>query len=304
MSNILVIGATGFIGLPVALALRRSGYHVYGLTRSSEKARLLARSEILPVIGEVKDLSKIVPPNIEVIIDVSAAYYDVATILEEVKTIGSGRKATDPKLSFIYTSGTWNYGTSSEYFSESTPLGRVAPPPDMIAWRPDFERKILESRDILDVAIVRPSMLYGGNGSIWSVFFDPIIRAKKAGSNIATVLGAADLKVTSIHKDDLADLYVKIVEKLPFVAATTYPVINGIATKESLGNILSAFAKEVGFSGTFEFKQPEDVLQKAIVTTSNASNDKAKALLGWYPKQEGVEQGMKSWAAAYLAWAD
>jgi NADPH:quinone reductase-like Zn-dependent oxidoreductase len=36
-TNVLVLGATGFIGLGVAAALRRAGYRVHGLVRSPAK---------------------------------------------------------------------------------------------------------------------------------------------------------------------------------------------------------------------------------------------------------------------------
>jgi nucleoside-diphosphate-sugar epimerase len=38
-TNVLVLGATGFVGLGVAAALRRAGYRVYGLVRSPAKVR-------------------------------------------------------------------------------------------------------------------------------------------------------------------------------------------------------------------------------------------------------------------------
>ena len=43
MPNVLILGATGSVGLPLAQSLTRSGaYIVYGLARSAAKARLLA----------------------------------------------------------------------------------------------------------------------------------------------------------------------------------------------------------------------------------------------------------------------
>ena len=44
--KIFITGATGYIGLNVALALRRAGHAVWGLIRSEDKARLLAGQEI------------------------------------------------------------------------------------------------------------------------------------------------------------------------------------------------------------------------------------------------------------------
>lgn len=99
--------ATGFIGLPVATALRREGYIVYALARSPEKAKLLAQNEIIPIQGDVKNLSEHIPPTVEIVIDISGLYQGIDDVLKQLKEIGGGRKPTDPKLGFIYTSGMW-----------------------------------------------------------------------------------------------------------------------------------------------------------------------------------------------------
>ena len=53
--QVFVTGATGFIGLSVASALAQRGHRVLGLARTSEKARVLARREIEPVLGGLQE---------------------------------------------------------------------------------------------------------------------------------------------------------------------------------------------------------------------------------------------------------
>src|SRR5437764_15203361 len=53
--QVLVTGATGYIGFAVAAALRRAGHRVLGLARSEAKARRLTQHEIEPVIGDLAD---------------------------------------------------------------------------------------------------------------------------------------------------------------------------------------------------------------------------------------------------------
>ena len=51
MPRILILGATGYIGNNLCNLLVRSGQHtVYGLARTPEKAKWLARQEIIPVL--------------------------------------------------------------------------------------------------------------------------------------------------------------------------------------------------------------------------------------------------------------
>src|SRR5437016_12357656 len=53
--QVLVTGATGYIGFAVAAALRRAGHRVLGLARSEAKARRLTQHEIDPVMGDLTD---------------------------------------------------------------------------------------------------------------------------------------------------------------------------------------------------------------------------------------------------------
>jgi nucleoside-diphosphate-sugar epimerase len=82
-----------------------------------------------------------------------------------------------------------------------------------VAWRPGLEHEILASRDVLDVAIVRPAGLYGGDGSIWKLWLEPI-RNAAANNTSVSIFGNPAVRVVVVHKDDLADLYVKLVEQV------------------------------------------------------------------------------------------
>jgi len=85
-----ITGATGYIGFNVATAFRRAGYEVWGLTRSQEKASLLARHEIQPVMGALQepDTFTALAAESDVIIhtaidnEVDAAALDMMTVKE------------------------------------------------------------------------------------------------------------------------------------------------------------------------------------------------------------------------------
>lgn len=53
--KVLILGATGFIGLPAAQAFSRAGHIVYGVTRSQSNADSLAREEIIPIVADPTD---------------------------------------------------------------------------------------------------------------------------------------------------------------------------------------------------------------------------------------------------------
>ncbi|KAG8851804.1 hypothetical protein FRB96_009079 [Tulasnella sp. 330] len=302
MSIILIIGATGFIGLPVATALRRAGYIVYGHARSLEKARLLAQNEILPIEGDVAKLSEWIPKTIETIIDISGLFDGFLVLLEQVKKIGAGRKPTDPKLGFIYTSGMWVHGSSTNHISEATPLEGLTSPSGIVAWRPKVEHNVLAARDVLDVAIIRPPLLYGGNGTHWSsLWLDRIYKALEQNAPTVSIVGTATSPIALVHKDDLADLFVKVVDKLTVVAASTYPIINAASHQEDLGSVLTEFSKAVGFKGKLEYRPAENAFEEGMLTGLNFRPNKARGVLQWEPRQIPFAQGMEIYAEAYKA---
>jgi len=101
-------------------------------------------------------------------------------VYEAVKTASNARSFKGfPKLTYIYTSGCWVHGDSQELANESTPLGRDESIPEMVAWRPAFEQKILREREYVDVIIFRPSLLLGGDGSTRKHWFENFDRGKK-----------------------------------------------------------------------------------------------------------------------------
>ena len=54
-SSVLVIGASGYIGLGVAIGFRRAGYGVYGLIRNGKHSTTLLQHEIEPIVAQAFD---------------------------------------------------------------------------------------------------------------------------------------------------------------------------------------------------------------------------------------------------------
>jgi len=256
MTRVLVIGATGFIGFALSTALRRNGHTVYGLARSQSKATLLSQSEIIPIIGDTSDPSTwlhIIDSdqyNIDVVIDASATG---PTMVENIlrplintkrcqKHVEGNNSHTNKggpvgggvigaKLGFVYISGTWVHGSSSERVGAVDAVGKGAKiqPPQLTTWRVDMEKAIMESREHLDVVILRPAVLFGGSGSLVGMWWGPIVGAaakKHSNSNaVAEVHGKPDLWLSFVHKDDLAQAAVSSVEKVRYSTCAPFLLI-------------------------------------------------------------------------------
>ncbi|KAN0117768.1 NAD(P)-binding protein [Hyaloscypha variabilis] len=323
MPNILIIGATGYVGTALSQSLLRSGNHrIYGLARSPSKALSLSATEVTPILSTSPSTlnstltTAISTHHIDIIIDVSGANQESASLLALVKQIGAARleKAAQdgvtvvPKLGFIYCSGTWVHGSSNEIVNDLMPVGTKdspTPPAELVAWRCELEREVLSARDVLDVMVVRPALVYGRSCAIWTGLFEPLFQAAKAGSGeVVKVAADEESRPGLVHVDDVAAGFHAAVDKLPIISGTgVYPVFDLQTSQESMRDILGAAAREMGFVGKVELAGAgEDLFAKAMCTTGNCSSGRAKTILGWTPRREGFVEGMgvfvKSWEAS------
>jgi nucleoside-diphosphate-sugar epimerase len=319
MPKILIIGATGYLGQTLALSLLRSGNHaVYGIARSAAKAASLARLEITPVLCPdlVNDpkpvLDAIQQHNISVVV-ACGADQEAAKVLEVTLAAGNQRleeyeklNFIGPKLGFVYTSGTWVHGSSLSPITDLDPVGKTlspTQPPSLVAWRPAMEQSVLRAKDILDVVVVRPGLIYGRSSAIWKSFFDPVVEATKAGlPSVQVPLEAG--RPGLVHVDDTAEGLHCAVDKLPLLAGTgVYPVFDLVGHTESMQDVFDAFARAIEYNGKVELVGSGDnAFAEAMSTSGSNSSGRAKSLLEWQPRRTAFAADMAVYAAAFAAY--
>ena len=318
MPNILVIGATGYIGQALVSALVRSGNHtVYGLARSGEKAKFLTSLEVIPVEGSIKEPAKylelIHSAPIDIVVDVAAAYGDSKIVLEDLRQAGKERLdraaaagVKSPKLGFIYGSGMWVHGDAGGApVSDLCPVGAsfsLGKAPTIVAWRPAFEQEVIAATDYLDTMVIRPAAVYGRDGALWATVYGPIMGAITKGEKELAIPFEPQAKSALVHIDDVATGFQCAVEKLPLIAGTSvYPIFDLVTSMESLQDIAEAAAKALGFGGPIKLVGAGDNLfMQAISTTINATSSRAMQILGWEPKRFGFVRSMETVARAWL----
>ncbi|EAW25584.1 NAD-dependent epimerase/dehydratase family protein [Aspergillus fischeri NRRL 181] len=295
MSRILILGATGYLGKHVAHRLVQSGQHtVYGVARSQEKAAQLARQEIIPVLC-------------------SNPVEDPEPFLHNVMLIGQERQkeygrhgVKGPKLGFIYCSGTWVHGSSSRAVNDLSVVDLApSPAPELVAWRRDLEKQILNATEVLDVMILRPALIYGRELTIWSSFVTPLLNAARGGEKTSIEIPLeADARPGLVHVDDVARAFQCAIAKLPCVSGTgVYPVFDLVTSQEGMREIFESMAVSLGFKGTVTLKGAGgDKFAKAMSTTFRGSSARAEQLLGWRPRRlGGFVKHMNVYAAAFAA---
>ncbi|KAF4562945.1 hypothetical protein EYR36_003378 [Pleurotus pulmonarius] len=241
--KVIVLGATGVIGLPVSQALSRAGHIVYGVTRSDSNARKLATEEIIPIIAEPTSDSesarKLRPPG-------------------------------SPKLTYVYTSGIWIHGDSrKDVVSDTAPLTQ---PIDLVTWRIPFEQ---------------------------AVTGDPNLNGISASEGKVAWYGSPGGRYCLVHADDLADLYVRAVEKAQILGGQIFDAANDFT--ESVDDLMQRLTEVSGARCPYEYVQPSNLFEAAIGTTVLCRPSLARALLGWVPRKAGLVDGLGIYYAAWSA---
>ncbi|KAJ7206250.1 hypothetical protein GGX14DRAFT_500409 [Mycena pura] len=293
--NILILGATGFIGFPAAQALVRAGHTVYGLSRTEAKAKLLAAEELIPVIGDV-DSDNWIPliAKLDIIIEAVGGgeiVFQARTTFERVlKAVADLRSADAPLLSYIYTSGGWVHGDSrTEVVTDTTPIVR---PLSLVTWRPAVEQLVARSTAVNGI-VVRPAIVYGRSASLLAMLF------MGASQGRVTWPGTPGGRYPVVHTDDLADLYVRMTEKASLLGGKIFDVAT--PNLVSVDELLQRVVEVSGAKGPYEYTRPTNAFEEALAATVLVRPYLANALLGWSPRKPGLIENIEVYYAAWVA---
>lgn len=324
MVKILVIGASGYIGIRVVQHLRRADHIVYGASRSATNSTLLSENEAIPVVGTVDDwVQAIKNEHIDTVVDLAGDYDGIKNIVEPILKAAKERESHfGNRLNYIYVSGLWVHGSGSKLIDELTPTGtKYSPnqPPSLVGWRPNLERELLKHQDHLNVIILRPSLVYGGTSSVWDLYFNQIRSQIQASADAPIKLAAKPYGGFSlIHLDDVGSAVVAGVGKVELLAANkdsnVLPIFDLTTSHESIAYVLQRVAQELGHkTGNIEFQPlPEgtDIGSQFTVAFNtslvHSGTTRAQSLLGWTPtKTRGLAVDAqiyaKAWEAGFLA---
>jgi nucleoside-diphosphate-sugar epimerase len=297
--NVFITGATGYIGFNVAMAYRRAGHAVWGLTRNAEKARILSRHEIRPVVGSMQKTTgwTAAAANCSVLIH-AAVDYQTDPFALDTQTVefllSLARQGPQPKT-LIYTSGVWVYGnTHGKLVDETTPLN----PPKLVARRPATEQLVLGAADVRGL-VIRPGCVYGYQGGLTGMWFAAAVKEKAL-----TAVGDGNNRWTMVHADDLADAYLRAGES--GLRGEAFNVTD--RARWSVGDMLAAVARVTGYAGKIIFLPVPEAAKtmgdfaECLALDQHADSRKAVRLLGWQPRHGGfvddAETYYSSWQAA------
>ncbi|MEM6622355.1 MAG: NAD-dependent epimerase/dehydratase family protein [Pseudomonadota bacterium] len=212
--RVFVTGATGYIGGSVAVALAKQGAQVTGLTRTEQGAQALEDAGITPMVGRLDEGGILGSAVSAVDAVINAANADHARSAQALLAAldGTGKK-------LIHTSGSSIVGTEAmgqvvdDVFDEETPFT----PTTLRAGRVALNLEILSSKVFkTHPVVIAPSMIYGaGHYGGRESMQVPWLIELALSHGVAKHLGPGANIWSTVHIDDVVDLFLKALESAP-----------------------------------------------------------------------------------------
>lgn len=282
--RIFLTGATGHIGSGVLSALLSAGHTVTALVRTTAAAETVAREGVETVVGDMRDGATVrrLAAEIDAVIHTALPGDETSPAAEAEFSDAVIAGLDGQGGTFIRTGGVWVHGSSAAV-SEETPHD----PPAIVAWRPALDQRILSAPGIRSV-LIEPGIVYGQGRGIPNV----VIGAAQTDiePSALTLVGAGTQHWTTIHVDDLADLYVRALEKADH-GATFLGVSGDNPTVQQLGE---AASRRLGLGGRVVPESAAETVDRlgafgeALLLDQQSSGDHARNLLGWRPTRRSL----------------
>ncbi|MEV5546000.1 NAD-dependent epimerase/dehydratase family protein [Streptomyces sp. NPDC052309] len=265
--NVLVIGATGFIGSSVAAALVGAGHEVSTLQRPDGRA-----TGYRPVPGDLTD-----PASLgQAATGFDRVVHAGPPLGEELDLAGVDALVAAAGDRLVHTTGAAVLGSGSK--DED---GAPDPHP-VVAWRAELERRVRTAGG----RVVRPGMAYGdGGGSV-----PTLLAAKAAERGTGVYIGEPGVRWPVVHVADLAALYVAVVER-----AEPGTVWHGMSETVRLDDVARALGGGTATSWPLEEATAEMGPIAGLYTLDqDISSDKTRRLLNWTPKHTSITAYLNS----------
>jgi nucleoside-diphosphate-sugar epimerase len=306
--KVLLAGATGAVGTPLAARLLAAGHEVAGLTRTESGAKRLADAGVEPVVADALDRSALlraldgraadaVVHEMTALAKPPTRHRDMAltnrlrtegtrNLLEAARQVGARRFLTQ---SIVFGYGYTDHGPRT--LTEDDPFGAVPQGPcaPHVAAMAENERLAFTADGIEGVAL-RYGLFYGGDMSL----LVGMLRKRRL-----PVAAGAEHPLPWIHLDDAAAATAAALTR--GTAGTAYNIVDDEPC--SWTRMVTATAEAFGTPAPRAL--PGWLLRAAapygavmmLDTAMRVSNAKAKAELGWAPAHPAYRDGLRELVA-------
>ncbi|MFE9127310.1 NAD-dependent epimerase/dehydratase family protein [Streptomyces sp. NPDC007148] len=282
--RVLLTGGTGYIGASVLDRLISRGHRVTTVVRSVEKAESVRAKGAVPAITDLSDgdaLGELAAAH-DGVIHVASPGDETSATVDEVAVKSFLRSLRNTDRPFVHTTGVWVHGSGSA-ITESTAMNA----PRLTAWRVPLARLVRDAQGVR-TSVIAPAVVYGHGGGLLNL----VAAGPRTGGNTPalTMVGPGDQRWSTVHVDDLAELYVLALEKAP---AGSYFLGAG-GENPTVREITEAVSRSLGLGGRVESEPVVQTLDRlgmlgeALLLDQQASGDTARRGLNWSPQGPSI----------------
>lgn len=279
--KILLTGGTGFVGAAVLRRLVDDGHAVTAVVRSESSGETVAAAGATPLQGDLFDSAWLAAQLREHEAgvhtaapgDATSATMDDAVVDAAVEAFGGTDKP------FVHTGGVWTYGSGAD-LDEETPYDA----PAITAWRQAREDRLLDSS--VRATVVQPGIVHAPGQGIPQ----QLVAAPRTGEGALELIGSGEQHWTTIHVDDLADLYALVV-----ASGSGHGRLLGVSGHSpSVRDLGLALADAVaGTSVETVHERLGEAFGDALLLDQQASGAKARSL-GWQPTRPTLLEELRA----------
>jgi nucleoside-diphosphate-sugar epimerase len=288
--NVFILGCTGFIGSAVAARLAAAGHTVTGLAHNETAGATLEGRGYGIVRGQLGDgdvLAAAATGADAVVWAVNPDPSIAGTLPDVIGGLLGALSGSDKP--FAYAGGAALYSDTGEGAAdESWPLLDMP----MVSLFVQLERMVVDSaaQGVRSIAL-RQAIAYGHGGS--ASVLGLIGHARQTGA--APYVGSGEVKISTVHVDDLAGLYEQALSSAPpgtVLNAAADPPVTGRELAEAV-----AVAAGVDATTSVDPAQAMQLLGPAgfiLAKSAHISAAKAEQLLGWQPSGPSLIEELTS----------
>jgi nucleoside-diphosphate-sugar epimerase len=276
--NVVLTGATGFIGSHVLADLHKHGHEVTALVRDDVQAETVAARGATPAVVDLYDRPAVArllgdadgaihtaSPG-----DATSANLDSAVVDAVIDAFADSGKP------YLQVSGLWIYGANLS-ITETSPVNA----PALVSWKEPIERRVLDAAGMRGAVIVS-SVAYGdGGGGIPGL----LLGSPRDDAGNLIMLGTGQQHWSTVHVADLADFFRRVLEDAS--ARGRYVIGNGV--NPTLAELTQAAAAAAAAPGAVPGSDDEararvgDYFAEVLLLDQGTNAARARSELGWNP---------------------
>jgi len=284
--NVLIIGATGYVGTAIDEALKARGHVTTGTVRSeAARAKLEARgtATVRADAAQPNTLEAPVRAADAVVYAVQVTDADPAGV--ESRALRSIRKAmAGTEKTFVYISSAWVYGETGDQPASEQMRPR---PPAVLMRRLEAEKAVLAMTQIgVRSIVVRPGIAYGGGGGIPAMFANSALER-----GAATIVGDGVNRWATIGVRDLGEMVALTIERGR--PGRPYNAVN--ESRFTQLEIAVAASRGAGAHGA-KTHVPDELMGRfgqCLALDQVISAAQAREDLGWEPRDPSIVEDLE-----------